>query len=90
MIAVLQGFLLALTALSLGLRTTSVLSARLHPSVRLFLSAIVGSMFVMAAMQLAMRNQLHDLGLGLLLSLSPAGVFDVAKWWFRRKNPSRK
>ena len=24
-----------------------------------------------------------ELGLGLLLSLSPVGVFDLVKWWFR-------
>jgi hypothetical protein len=85
MIAVLQGFLLALTALSLGLRTTSVIQGRVHPVARLVLAAIIGSMFVMTAMQIAMRNDLHDLGLGLLLSLSPVGVFDVLKWWFRWK-----
>jgi hypothetical protein len=44
---------------------------------------IAGSMFVIAGMQLAMRNQLHDLGLGLFLSLSPVGVFDGLKWWYR-------
>ena len=83
MIAVLQSALLALTALSLGLRTTSVLTPRMHPVARLLIAAVVGSIFVMAAMQVAMSNQLHDLGLGLLLSLSPVGVFDVLKWWHR-------
>jgi hypothetical protein len=85
MIAVLQGVLLALTALSLGLRTTSLLEHRLPALLRMLLAAIIGSMFVMTAMQLAMRNDLHDLGLGLLLSLSPVGVFDMLKWWFRWK-----
>jgi hypothetical protein len=83
MIAVLQGALLALTAMSLGLRTTSVLAHRLHPVARLLISAVVGSLFVMAGMQLAISNQLHDLGLGLFLSLSPVGVFDLLKWWYR-------
>ena len=85
MIAVLQGILLALTALSLGLRTTSLLERRLPPLLRMLLAAIIGSMFVMTVMQLAMRHDLHDLGLGLLLSLSPVGVFDMLKWWFRWK-----
>lgn len=83
MIAVFQGALLALTALSLGLRSTSLLAARLHPVARLLLSAIIGSVLVVAVMQWAMRNELHDLGLGLLLSLSPVGVFDAMKWWYR-------
>lgn len=83
MIAVFQGALLALTAMCLGLRTTSVLIPRIHPVVRVLISAIMGSVLVMAAMQLAMRNGLHDMGLGLLLSLSPVGVFDLAKWWYR-------
>jgi len=83
MIAVLQSALLALTALSLGLRVTSVLAIRMHPVGRLLIAAAVGSVFVMAGMQLAMRNDLHDLGLGLFLSLSPVGVFDVMKWWYR-------
>jgi hypothetical protein len=85
MVAFVQSALLALTALSLGLRTTSVIAHRLHPLARILLSAIVGSIFVITVMQIAMRNDLHDLGLGLLLSLSPVGVFDVMKWWYRWK-----
>jgi hypothetical protein len=87
MIAVLQSALLALTAVSLGLRTTSVMTPRIHPLARLAIGFIIGSIFVMAAMQLAISYHLHDLGLGLLISLSPVGAFDLAKWWFRRRRP---
>ncbi len=83
MIAFAQGALLALAALSLGLRTTSLLSPRLHPVARILLAALIGSILVMAGMQISMRNGVHDLGLGLYLSLSPVGVFDVMKWWYR-------
>ncbi len=83
MIALLQSALLALAALSLGLRATSTLAQRIHPIVRLAAGFVIGSILVMAGMQLAMRNQLHDLGLGLFLSLSPVGVFDLMKWWYR-------
>jgi hypothetical protein len=96
MVVFVQSALLALTALSLGLRTTSVIAHRLHPVARILVAAIVGSLFVVAGMQLAMRNHLHDLGLGLLLSLSPVGVFDGMKWWYRwqrgsadRRGPGR-
>lgn len=85
MIAVVQGVLLALAALSLGLRTTSMLVPRVHPIARLVLAAIVGTMFTVAALQLSDSYQVHDLGLGLLISLAPVGVFDVLKWWFRWK-----
>jgi hypothetical protein len=85
MIAVSQGALLALTALSLGLRTTSVLVPRIHPLARLVVSAVVGSIFVFTVMQIAMSHHLHDLGLGVLLSLSPVGIFDGFKWYFRWK-----
>lgn len=83
MIAFTLGALLALAAVSLGLRTTSVLIPRVHPLVRLLVSTIIGSALVIGAMQLSDRYHVHDLGLGLLVSLSPVGVFDLAKWWFR-------
>ena len=75
--------LLALAAISLGLRTTSVLLPRVHPALRMIVSMIVGAIFVIVAMQLSDQYHVHDLGLGLLVSLSPVGVFDLAKWWFR-------
>ena len=75
--------LLALAGVSLGLRTTSVLIPRVHPVARLAASIIVGLVFVIVTMQLSNSYGVHDLGLGLLVSLSPVGLFDLAKWWFR-------
>jgi len=77
------GALLALAALSLGLRTTSLLIPRVHPLIRLFISAIIGTAFMMVTLEISDRYHVHDLGLGLLVSLSPVGVFDLAKWWYR-------
>ena len=79
------GVLLALAAITLGLRTTSVLMPRVPPLVRLAASALIGTILVLATMQLCDRNGVHDLGLGLLLSLSPVGVYDLTKWWFLRR-----
>jgi hypothetical protein len=79
------GALLALAALSLGLRITAVLIPRMHPLIRLVVSAIIGVALMMATLQISERYQVHDLGLGLLVSLSPVGVYDLAKWWFRWK-----
>ena len=87
MTRVVVGVLLALAALSLGLRTTSVLLSRVHPLLRMLVSIAIGTVFVMVTLQLSDRYQVHDLGLGLLVSLSPVGVFDVAKWWFRWNKP---
>jgi hypothetical protein len=75
--------LLAMAAVTLGLRTTSVLIPRVHPVLRLIVSMVIGSLFVIVTMQLAESYQVHDLGLGLLVSLSPVGIYDLAKWWFR-------
>jgi len=83
MTQVVVGVLLALAAVSLGLRTTSVLIPRVHPLARMAASIVVGLVFVVVALQISDRYQVHDLGLGLLVSLSPVGVFDFAKWWFR-------
>lgn len=85
MIVVAVGVLLALAAVSLGLRTTSLLIPRVHPHVRLAASIIIGSILVLATLQICDRYRVHDLGLGLSLSLAPVGVYDLAKWWFRRK-----
>jgi hypothetical protein len=60
---------------------------RVPPILRLAASALIGTILVLATMQLCDRYGVHDLGLGLLLSLSPVGVFDLAKWWCRRKSP---
>lgn len=77
--------LLVLAALCLGLRTTSVLSARMHPIIRLLLSLVIGGIMTLAVLQLCRSYQVFELGLGLLASLAPVGLFDAAKWWFRRR-----
>lgn len=77
--------LLLLAALSLGLRTTSVLvSLRVHRLIRLALSLFVGLILTLAILELCRNYQVFELGLGLLVSLAPVGVYDLAKWWFRR------
>ena len=85
MTAIAIGVLLALTAVSLGLRATGLVIPRVNPLLRLFAAAIVGTILVTATLQICDRYQVHDLGLGLLLSLAPVGVFDLSKWWFLRK-----
>ena len=87
MTAFFVGVLLALAAVSLGLRTTSVLVPRVHPLLRLFVSVIIGTALMMGTLQISDRYHVHDLGLGLLVSLSPVGVFDVVKWWYRYRKP---
>lgn len=77
--------LVALAAASLGLRTTSLLIPRVHPLARFVAAAIIGSALTTATLRISERYQVHDLGLGLLVSLAPVGVFDLAKWWFRWK-----
>lgn len=85
MIPVVVGVLLALAALSLGLRTTALLMSRAHPLLRLAASSVIGTILVLATLQICDRYRVHDLGLGLLLSISPVGLFDLAKWWYLRK-----
>lgn len=76
--------LLALAAATLGLRTTSLLVPRINPIVRLIASLIIGMALVVMTMQVCDRYNVHDLGLGLLISLSPVGIYDLIKWWIRR------
>lgn len=83
MTALVVWLLVALAAVSLGLRTTSILIPRAHPFVRLIASAVIGAIFAAVTLQISDRYGVHDLGLGLLVSLSPVGVFDLLKWWFR-------
>lgn len=83
MTLVVVGVLLALAAASLGLRTTSVLIPRINPLVRLLASLIIGIVFVIVTLQVCDQYRVRDLGLGLLLSLAPVGVYDVVKWWVR-------
>jgi hypothetical protein len=83
MTVVLVGLLIALAAVCLGLRTTAILIPRVHPVVRLVASCVIGTIFTTVTLQVCDRYGVHDLGLGLLVSLSPVGVFDLLKWWFR-------
>jgi hypothetical protein len=76
--------LLLLAALSLGLRTTTYIGETMHPVMRLALALLMGVVMTMAFLELCRNNQVFELGLGLLVALSPVGVFDLAKWWFRR------
>ena len=66
---------------------TSLLMSRANPLLRLAVSSVIGTILVLATLQISDRYRVHDLGLGLLLSLSPVGLFDLAKWWFLRKRP---
>ncbi len=84
MTAVFVWLLLALAAVSLGLRLTSFLIPRVHPLVRLIASLVIGAALVVGSLRLSESYRLYDLGLGLLVSLAPVGLFDLAKWWFRR------
>lgn len=85
MTLVAVGVLLGLAAVSLGLRTTSLIVPRLHPLLRLAASAVIGTILVVATLQICDRYHVHDMGLGLLVSVAPVGVYDLAKWWFRRR-----
>ena len=76
--------LVALAAISLGLRTTAVLLGPTnHPLGRLVLSIAAGTLITLVILELADSYGVFELALGLLLSLSPVGVFDLAKWWFK-------
>jgi hypothetical protein len=77
--------LLALAALSLGLRTTSVLIPGVHPLVRLVVSSIIGGVMTLAFLELCRSYQVFEFGLGLLVSLSPVGAYDLMKWFFRTR-----
>jgi hypothetical protein len=76
--------LLVLAAAALGLRVTSVLVPRLHPWLRLLISLAIGAAITVYVLQVAAQREVYDLGLGLLVSLSPVGIYDLVKWWFRR------
>jgi hypothetical protein len=75
--------LVALAAISLGLRTTAVWAGpAVHPLVRLAIAVLVGALLTGALLRLCETYGVFELGLGLLVSLSPVGVFDTFKWWF--------
>lgn len=76
--------LVALAAISLGLRATSLWAGpAVHPLVRLAMSIVIGALLAGAMLQLCESYGVFELALGLLISLSPVGVFDLAKWWFK-------
>lgn len=76
--------LLALASISLGLRTTSLyVSDRMHPVARLALAIVTGGLMTALVLQVCENYGVFELGLGLLLSLSPAGIYDLVKWWCR-------
>ena len=82
--------LLTLAATSLGLRTTSFLAIRVHPIVRIVLALVVGVVLSAAVLQFFDSYQVFEFGLGLLVSLSPVGLFDLAKWWFTWRNQPQR
>ncbi|MDP3719244.1 MAG: hypothetical protein Q8T13_15895 [Acidobacteriota bacterium] len=83
---VLLVLLVMLAGLSLGLRTTSVLlPPQTHPLDRMALSIVAGALWAAVVFEASSSYRVFDLGLGLMLSLSPVGVFDLAKWWFRSR-----
>lgn len=78
--------LVALAGLSLGLRTTSVLAPpAMHPLDRLALSIVAGALWTSVVFEVSDSYRIFDFGLGLMLSLSPVGLFDLTKWWFRSR-----
>ena len=78
--------LVMLAGLSLGLRTTSVLmDPAAHPLDRLSLSVVAGVLWTAVVFEVSNSYRAFDFGLGLMLSLSPVGIFDVTKWWFRSR-----
>ena len=83
--------LLVLAAMSLGLRMTSPwLDASVHPVVRLTASLAVGGLMLLVALEVCDSYRVFELGLGLLLSLSPVGLFDLVKWWYQWRNQPRR
>lgn len=78
--------LLAATSISLGLRATSLLIGdRVHPMDRLALAVLTGALITAVILQISSNYRVFELGLGLLISLSPVGPFDLTKWWFRSR-----
>lgn len=78
--------LLAATSISLGLRATSLLIGdRVHPMDRLALAMLIGPLITAVTLQVCASYRIFEFGLGLVLSLSPVGPFDLTKWWFRSR-----
>jgi hypothetical protein len=85
MTSLVVALLLALASISLGLRTTSLyVSDRVHPVARLAMAVVNGGLMTALILQVCESYRVFELGFGLLLSLSPVGIYDLLKWWFRR------
>lgn len=80
--------LLAAAAVTLGLRTTTVLDGReVHPVDRLALGLVAGVSLVWVSLALSTRYRAFEAGLGLLVSLAPAGLYDLLRWYCRARRP---
>jgi hypothetical protein len=80
--------LLAAAAVTLGLRTTTVLDGReVHPIDRLALGLVAGLSLVWVSLAVSTRYRAFEAGLGLLVSLAPAGVYDLLRWYYRSRRP---
>lgn len=85
MTSLVAAVLLALASISLGLRTTSwYVSEAVHPVGRLALAVFTGALMTALILQVCLNYRILELGLGLMFSLAPVGVYDLVKWWFRR------
>jgi hypothetical protein len=83
---VLVAALLAAASISLGLRATSLfVDDRVHPMDRLALATIAGALITAVILQVFASYRLSEFAVGMLLSLSPVGPFDLIKWWFRSR-----
>jgi hypothetical protein len=83
--------LLVLAAISLGLRTTSVLlRPGMHPPARFVVSLAAGGLMTLVVLEVCESYRVFEFGLGLLLSLAPVGLFDLAKWWFKWRNQPQR
>lgn len=75
---------LLLAAACLGLRIVSLLmAARFNAYLRLLMAILIGTAIVVYSLRLCDQYQVHDMGLGLFVSLAPVGVYDLMKWWLR-------
>lgn len=82
----LVAVLLFSASIALGIRTSSLLvDERAHPMDRLALATISGALITAVTLQVFASYHIFEFGLGLLLSLSPVGPFDLTKWWCRSR-----
>lgn len=80
--------LLAAAAVTLGLRSTTVLDGReVHPVDRLALGLVAGVSLVWVSLAVSTRYRAFEAGLGLLVSLAPVGAYDLLRWYYRARRP---